>query len=100
MLRRRHHAQTKVVGEAEGRQETDEAGRERRDSAGSLPRGIEGRLMLNYFEWRRHRRAAKEAKLLIREAKRAIRKYSHRLTSKQLEDVRGAVNALVDSVKN
>ncbi len=56
--------------------------------------------MLNYFEWRRHRRATKEAKLLIREAKRAIRKYAHRLTSKQLDDVRNAVTVLVTAVKD
>jgi signal peptidase I len=55
--------------------------------------------MIDYFEWRRHRRAIKEAKLLIREARRAIRKYSHRLTSKQLEEMRGAVLALTDATK-
>jgi signal peptidase I len=52
-----------------------------------------------YFEYRRHRRAAKEAKLLIREARRALRKYSHRLTTRQLEEVRGATKALEQAVK-
>jgi signal peptidase I len=56
--------------------------------------------MFDYFEYRRHRRAAKEAKLLIREARRAIRKYSHRLTTKQLDEVRGATTTLTDAVKN
>jgi signal peptidase I len=56
--------------------------------------------MMDYFEWRRHRRAAKEAKLLIREARRAIRKYAHRLTTKQLEEMRGAVTELQDAVKD
>jgi signal peptidase I len=52
-----------------------------------------------YFEWRRHRRAAKEAKLLVREARRALRKYSHRLTTRQLEEVRAATTALQEAVK-
>jgi signal peptidase I len=56
--------------------------------------------MLSYFEYRRHHRAVKEAKLLIREARKAIRKYSHRLTTKQLDDVRGAVLALQTCVKD
>jgi signal peptidase I len=55
--------------------------------------------MIDYFEWRRHRRALKEAKLITREARRAIRKYSHRLTSKQLEEMRAAVLALTDATK-
>jgi signal peptidase I len=55
---------------------------------------------MNFFEWKRHRRATKEAKLLIRESKRAIRKYSHRLTTKQLDDVRGATATLVAAVRD
>ena len=39
VLRRRHHAQAEAAREAEGRQAPDEAGGERRDSAGGLPRG-------------------------------------------------------------
>ena len=38
VLRRRHHAQEEAAGEAEGRQEADEGGRQRRDSAGGVPR--------------------------------------------------------------
>src|SRR5262249_54599198 len=41
VLRRRHHAQTEAPREAEGRQETHEARRQGRDSAGSLPRRAE-----------------------------------------------------------
>jgi signal peptidase I len=52
-----------------------------------------------YFEYRRHRRALKEAKLLIREARRALRKYSHRLTTRQLEEVRSATQELQTAVK-
>ncbi len=42
VLRRRHLAQAEVAGAAEGRQEAHEAGRARRDPAGSVPRRIEG----------------------------------------------------------
>ena len=38
VLRRRHLAQAQAAREAEGRQEADEAGRPRRDPAGSVPR--------------------------------------------------------------
>jgi GTP-binding protein LepA len=37
VLRRRHHAQEEAARKAEGRQEAHEAGRHRRDAAGSLP---------------------------------------------------------------
>jgi signal peptidase I len=53
-----------------------------------------------YLEWQRHRRALKEAKLLVREARRALRKYSHRLTTKQLDDTRAATAALQSAVKD
>ncbi len=43
MLRRRRHAQEEASRKAEGRQETDEGGRERRDSAGGVPRHSAGR---------------------------------------------------------
>ena len=43
VLRRRHHAQAQAAGEAEGRQEAHEAGRQRRDSAGGVPRHPAGR---------------------------------------------------------
>ena len=45
VLRRRHHAQEEAPREAEGGQEAHEADRQRRDSAGRLPRGsVERRL--------------------------------------------------------
>ncbi len=43
MLRRRHLAQAQAAREAEGRQEAHEARRPRRDPAGSVPGGAEGR---------------------------------------------------------
>ena len=43
VLRRRHLAQAQAAREAEGRQEADEARRPRRDPAGGVPRGAEGR---------------------------------------------------------
>ena len=39
VLRRRHHPEAQAAREAEGGQEADEAGRQRRDLAGSLPLG-------------------------------------------------------------
>ena len=61
---------------------------------------VDMRRMIGLYDWRARRRsedsngsadrrAIKEAKLLIREARRALRKYSHRLTSKQLDDSAG-----------
>ena len=41
MLRRRHHAQTQVAGETEGRQKADEILRQRQHPAGSVHRGAE-----------------------------------------------------------
>src|SRR6185503_7467068 len=43
MLRRRHQPQAQAARETEGRQEADEARRPRRDSAGSVSGGLEGR---------------------------------------------------------
>ncbi len=57
--------------------------------------------MINwYLDYSRHSRALKEARLLIREARRALRKYSHRLTTRQLDDVRGGTATLQSVVKN
>ena len=39
VLRRRHHPQAQALGQAEGRQEADEADRPGRDPAGGVPRG-------------------------------------------------------------
>ena len=42
-LRRRHQPKAEAPRKTEGRQEADEAGRQRRHSAGSLPRGAQSR---------------------------------------------------------
>ena len=47
-----------------------------------------------YQEWRRRRRAQKEARLLLREARRGLRKYSHRLTDKGGSAVKAAIDGL------
>src|SRR5262245_11906831 len=47
-----------------------------------------------YQEWRRRRRAQKEARLLLREARRGLRKYSHRLTEKGAVAVKDAIGSL------
>src|SRR5208283_4944359 len=43
VLWRRHHAKTKAAREAKGRQEADETGGARRDSAGGFPGPAQGR---------------------------------------------------------
>ena len=47
VLRRRHHAQEEAAREAEGGQEADEAGRQRRDPAGGVPRHPAGRRQID-----------------------------------------------------
>src|SRR5258706_3175063 len=47
-----------------------------------------------YDQWRKRRRALKEARLLLREARRALRKYSHRVSDKQAALVREAAERL------
>src|SRR6266576_1650704 len=42
VLRRRRHSQAQVAREAEGGKETDEAGRDRGDTSGSVPRSAPG----------------------------------------------------------
>src|SRR6266436_7382465 len=44
VLRRRRHAQAQVAREAEGGKEADEAGRDRGDTSGSVPRSAPGGL--------------------------------------------------------
>ena len=94
VLRRRHLAQAEAPREAEGGQEADEAGGQRRDPAGGVPRRAEGRIvtmrrLVDRLDRRpsatnrAQRDAIKEARLLLREARRALRKYSHRLTAEQ-----------------
>jgi len=52
-----------------------------------------------YQEWRRRRRAVKEARLLLREARRGLRKYSHRLAEKGATAVKDAVAALDEALR-
>jgi signal peptidase I len=52
-----------------------------------------------YQEWRRRRRAVKEARLLLREARRGLRRYSHRLAEKASTIVREAVAALDEALR-
>ncbi len=47
-----------------------------------------------YQTWRKRRRALKEARLLLREARRGLRKYAHRITEKGAVAVREAVGQL------
>src|SRR5438309_39783 len=57
--------------------------------------------MIAWFEeWRRRRRAGKEARLLLREARRGLRKYSHRLTEKGATQVHQSVDALDAALVN
>jgi len=51
-----------------------------------------------YRTWRNRGRAIKEARLLLREARRGIRKYSHRLTAKAADAVRAAAEELSSAV--
>jgi signal peptidase I len=52
----------------------------------------------SYTTWRKHRRGLKEAKALLREARRGLRRYSHRLTTKQALAVREAIDKLSQTV--
>jgi signal peptidase I len=47
----------------------------------------------------KRRRAVKEARLLLREARRVQRKYGHRLAEKPAAEVRGAITALDEALK-
>jgi len=51
-------------------------------------------MLERYGEWKRSRRALKEARLLLREGKRALRKYAHRLTPQAATAVKEAIDAL------
>jgi signal peptidase I len=51
-----------------------------------------------YQEWRRRRRAQKEARLLLREARRGLRRFSHRVTEKGAAEVRAAIAALDEAL--
>jgi signal peptidase I len=53
-----------------------------------------------YDQWNKRRRALKEARLLLREARRALRKYAHRVSDKQAALVREAAERLAAVVKS
>src|SRR5262249_54091493 len=44
-------------------------------------------MVATYQNWRRYHRMRKEAKLLLKEARRILRKFSHRLTDKQAAEL-------------
>jgi signal peptidase I len=51
-----------------------------------------------YQAWRSRQRGLKEARLLLREGRRVLRKYSHRLTPEQTVKVREAIDTLSAAV--
>ena len=53
-----------------------------------------------YRAWRNRGRAVKEARLLLREARRVLRKYAHRLTPEQTVKVREGVDTLSAAVSS
>ena len=52
----------------------------------------------DYRAWRSRDRGIKEARLLLREGRRVLRKYSHRLTAEQSAKVKAAIDALSEAV--
>ena len=56
-------------------------------------------LVDEYQAWRSRRRGLREARLLLREGRRVLRKYSHRLTPEATVKVRAAIDELSDAVK-
>jgi len=51
-----------------------------------------------YQAWKSRQRGMKEARLLLREGRRVLRKYSHRLTGEQQARVKTAIDALSEAV--
>jgi signal peptidase I len=51
-------------------------------------------LLTEYQAWRSRSRGMKEARLLLREGRRVLRKYSHRLTPEQSVKVRASIDTL------
>jgi len=51
-----------------------------------------------YRAWKSRQRGLKEARLLLREGRRVLRKYSHRLTAEQQSRVKDAIDALSEAV--
>ena len=55
-------------------------------------------LLTEYRAWKSRQRGMKEARLLLREGRRVLRKYSHRLTGEQQAKVKTAIDALSEAV--
>ena len=55
-------------------------------------------LLTEYRAWTSRQRGMKEAKLLLREGRRVLRKYSHRLTGEKQAQVKAAIDALSAAV--
>ncbi len=55
-------------------------------------------LLTEYRAWKSRQRGMKEARLLLREGRRVLRKYSHRLTGEQQAKVKAAIEALSAAV--
>jgi len=55
-------------------------------------------LLTEYRAWKSRQRGIKEARLLLREGRRVLRKYSHRLTGEQQAKVKAAIEALSEAV--
>ena len=55
-------------------------------------------LLTEYRAWKSRQRGMKEARLLLREGRRVLRKYSHRLTGEQQAKVKEAIEALSAAV--
>ena len=55
-------------------------------------------LLTEYRAWKSRQRGIKEARLLLREGRRVLRKYSHRLTGEQQAKVKAAIDALSEAV--
>jgi signal peptidase I len=51
-------------------------------------------MLQRYRTWRKHRRGLKEARLLLREARRGLRKYAHRITDKGQKVLKECIDAL------
>jgi signal peptidase I len=56
-------------------------------------------LIDDYQSWRRRRRAVKEARLLLREARRGLVRASHRLQPADVTDIKAAIDALAEAVR-
>jgi signal peptidase I len=51
-------------------------------------------MFVRYHEWRQRRRAVHEARMLLREAKRGLRRYGHRVSEKHAAEVRKEIAPL------